>query len=325
MYDTVWKDYISTMGKGKMGMGWDFRPQQIIINEQFVNAEAELLNRSVDSLSVENEISLLLRAVSFLDLTTLSADDTRATVTQLCCKAVAPVPKDIVKRHAKYDDSKLTTASVCLYPNRISDAKLTLADLGSALPVAAVAGGFPSGQYPLSTRVSEVAFCVDQGADEIDIVIDRSLVLNRQWEELYLEVLNMNAAGKGKKVKVILATGECGSLDNIFKASLVSMYAGAPFIKTSTGKETINATIPVGIVMCHAIKLFYIMYGVKIGFKPAGGIRTYKDILIWMLLIKKELGSSWLNPSLFRIGASSVLSSIVDRLKELDGVVTKTT
>ncbi|KAF6216214.1 hypothetical protein GE061_000554 [Apolygus lucorum] len=293
----------------------------VAINEQAVNVEAEELNRSVDSLTTENEISLLLKAVSFLDLTTLSSDDTKANVTQLCCKAVAPVPKEIVKRHGKNDDSKLTTASVCIYPNRISDAKSALAQLGSALPVAAVAGGFPSGQYPLSTRVSEVAFCVDEGADEIDIVIDRSLVLNHQWEKLYSEVLNMNAAGKGRKVKVILATGECGSLENVFKASLVSMHAGAPFIKTSTGKETVNATIPVGIVMCRAIKLFYKTKGIKIGFKPAGGIRTYKDILVWMLLIKKELGDSWLNPSLFRVGASSVLSSIVDRLEELNSLI----
>lgn len=291
------------------------------LNEWYIDRECKILENTCNTLSVEEEKQWLLKAITLLDLTSLSADDTKSIITKLCCTATSPLSNDLSKICSSTTPSVITTASVCVYPNRITDAKEALNSLNSKLPIAAVAGGFPSGQYPLATRVGEIIHCVKQGADEVDIVVDRSLILTQEWGKLFEEVKTMVNAGQGAKIKVILAVGECGSWENIFKASIVSMHAGAHFIKTSTGKEAINATLPVGIVMCRAIKMILAHSGHKVGFKPAGGIRTYQDVLMWMMLIKRNLGEEWIDPELFRIGASSVLLSIVDRLNTLSKIV----
>jgi len=177
-----------------------------------------------------------------------------------------------------------------------------------------VATGFPSGQFPLSTRLQEIKLAVEAGAREIDIVINRSLALEHKWDEMYKEVVAMKAACGTAHMKSILAIGELGSMNNVYKASLVCMMAGSDFIKTSTGKEGVNATLPVGLVMCRAIREYQDRTGFRVGFKPAGGIRTAKDATTWLIMIKEELGDSWLNNKMFRIGASSLLTDIERQL-----------
>merc|ERR1719382_1014557 len=182
------------------------------------------------------------------------------------------------------------------------------------IPVAAVATGFPSGQMPLPTRLQEIKMAVADGAKEIDIVINRQLALEQRWTELYEEVKQMKAACGSAHMKSILAIGELGSMTNVYKASLACMMAGSDFIKTSTGKEGVNAILPVGLVMCRAIRDYHERTGYVVGFKPAGGIRTAKDAIAWLVLIKEELGDSWLNNKMFRIGASGLLLDIERQL-----------
>uniref|UniRef100_A0A8C8WIQ1 deoxyribose-phosphate aldolase n=1 Tax=Panthera leo TaxID=9689 RepID=A0A8C8WIQ1_PANLE len=214
----------------------------------------------------EWQAAWLLKAVTFIDLTTLSGDDTSSNVQRLCYKAKYPIREDLLKA-LNVHDKGLTTAAVCVYPARVCDAVKALKAAGSTIPVASVATGFPAGQTHLKTRLEEIRLAVEDGATEIDVVINRTLVLTGQWE-------------------------------------------GSDFIKTSTGKETVNATFPVAIVMLRAIRDFFWKTGNKIGFKPAGGIRSAKDSLAWLSLIKEELGDEWLTPELFRIGASTLLSDI---------------
>lgn len=251
----------------------------------------------------------LLRAVTCIDLTTLSGDDTPSNVQRLCLKALQPIRVDLL-RHMDMHNAGVTTAAVCVYPSRVSDAVKTLKAANSSLPVASVATGFPAGQTPLQTRLEEVRLAVTDGATEIDIVINRTLALTGQWEALYEELVQFRAACGDAHMKSILAIGELGTFTNVYKASLVSMMAGSDFIKTSTGKEVVNATIPVAVVMSRAIRDYYIKTGYKVGFKPAGGIRTAQESLVWLVLVKEELGSEWLSPELFRIGASSLLADI---------------
>uniref|UniRef100_A0A4X2LF03 deoxyribose-phosphate aldolase n=1 Tax=Vombatus ursinus TaxID=29139 RepID=A0A4X2LF03_VOMUR len=208
----------------------------------------------------------LLKAVTFIDLTTLAGDDTLSNVQRLCYKAKYPIREDLLKA-LNMQDKGITTAAVCVYPARVCDAVKALKDAGCDIPVASVATGFPAGQTHLKTRLDEIRLAIEDGAKEIDVVINRSLVLTGQWE-------------------------------------------GSDFIKTSTGKEAVNATFPVAIVMVRAIRDFFWKTGNKIGFKPAGGIRTAKDSIAWLSLIKEELGDEWLKPELFRIGASALLSDI---------------
>jgi len=177
--------------------------------------------------------------------------------------------------------------------------------------VATVAAGFPTGQYPLASRLTEIEYAVSLGVNEIDVVIDRSLALAHRWEDLYNELVAMRKACGDAHMKTILAVGELPSLTDIYAASMIAMYAGSDFIKTSTGKEAVNATLPVGIVMCRAIRDFYRQTNKMVGFKPAGGIKTSADALQWLVLVKEELGNQWLNKHLFRIGASSLLDDIV--------------
>ncbi|XP_048357454.1 deoxyribose-phosphate aldolase [Sphaerodactylus townsendi] len=204
----------------------------------------------------------------------------------------------------------ITTAAVCVYPARVADAVKALRAAGCKIPVASVATGFPAGQTALKTRLEEIRLAVEDGAKEIDIVINRTLVLTGQWEVLYEEIHQFRQACGEAHMKTILGTGELGSLTNVYKASLIAMMAGSDFIKTSTGKEAVNATIPVGLVMVRAIRDYFWRTGYKVGFKPAGGIRTAKDALTWLSLIKEELGDEWLKPELFRLGASTLLADI---------------
>jgi len=256
----------------------------------------------------------LLKAVTCIDLTTLAGDDTEANTSRLCLKASKPVRKDLLEA-MEMADAGITTGAVCVYPNRVKECVEFLKNYkAEQVPVAAVATGFPSGQFPLSTRLQEIKMAVEDGAKEIDIVINRSLALQNKWEELFNEVVAMKAACGSAHMKSILAIGELGSMTNVYKASLVCMMAGSDFIKTSTGKEGVNATLAVGLVMCRAIREYHERTGYRVGFKPAGGIRTGKDACTWLILIKEELGDTWLNNQMFRIGASGLLTDIERQL-----------
>ena len=258
----------------------------------------------------EWQAAWLLRAISCIDLTTLSGDDTPGNVVRLCAKAQHPVRADILSALAM---ESIKVGAVCVYHNYIKEAVLSLGDSG--IPVAAVSTGFPAGQISFSQKVREIKASVKAGAKEIDIVITRAHVLTGNWRALYNEVKQYREACGEAHMKTILATGELATLTNVAKASHICMMAGADFIKTSTGKESVNATVPVSLVMVRAIRDYYEATGNKVGFKPAGGISKAKDALTWLILIKEELGNEWLNPSLFRFGASSLLGDIERQLE----------
>ncbi|APR35027.1 deoxyribose-phosphate aldolase [Paraburkholderia sp. SOS3] len=248
-----------------------------------------------------------VKAISCIDLTTLAGDDTPGRVKRLCAKARRPLRDDLISALG-LDDAPPTTGAVCVYPTMVGAAVAALE--GSGIPVASVATGFPAGLTPLRQRLEEIRYAVAEGAREIDIVITREHVLLQQWDALYDEVRQMREACGDAHLKAILATGDLRTLRNVYRASMVSMMAGADFIKTSTGKEDVNATLPVSLVMCRAIRDYETLTGFKVGFKPAGGLRTAKDAMNWLILMKEELGRAWLEPNLFRIGASSLLSDI---------------
>nr|CAI5817435.1 unnamed protein product [Callosobruchus analis] len=260
----------------------------------------------------------ILKAITLIDLTTLAGDDSMSNVSRLCFKAARPVAKDILKELGfDYgEDSPIHTAAICVYPNRVSEAVHVLDKIGMSnkINVASVATGFPAGQTPLNARLAEIRFAVENGAKEIDIVINRPLVLAGKWKELYDEIGAMKEACGAAHLKTILATGELGTLQNVYNASMVAMMAGADFIKTSTGKESVNATIPVGIVMARAINDYHHKTGYKVGLKPAGGVRTSTDALQWLILVKELLGNHWLTPDLFRFGASGLLGDLETQL-----------
>lgn len=263
------------------------------------------------SVKKEWQAGWLLRAVTCLDLTTLAGDDTRGNVERLCSKARFPVRKNVLQALG-VGHMKLTVGAVCVYHARVADAVRALE--GSGIPVAAVSTGFPAGLSPFRQRIDEIEASVEAGAQEIDIVITREHVLTGNWVALYDEVRAMRESCGEAHMKAILATGELGTLWNVAKASKVAMMAGADFIKTSTGKEPVNATIPVGLVMTRMIREYEERTGFKVGFKPAGGIRKAKEALLWLALIKEELGDAWLNNTLFRFGASSLLTDIERQL-----------
>ena len=250
-----------------------------------------------------------------IDLTTLAGDDTFTNVQRLCHKAAIPVRQDLIEKLG-FQNEHLTTGAVCVYPNRVPDCVNALKQIrgGDKVPIASVATGFPAGQTPLETRLQEIEWAVKNGATEIDVVINRELALNQDWKGVYEEVKQMRKACGHAHMKTILAVGELGSLRNVYKASMVSMMAGSDFIKTSTGKEGVNATFPVGLVMCRAIRDYYEKTGVRVGFKAAGGVRTAKDAIQWLILVREELGVEWLQPHLFRIGASSLLVDVERQL-----------
>lgn len=249
----------------------------------------------------------LVKAVTLIDLTTLAGDDTPGRVHRLCAKARRPFRDDLTEALGLADDPPKVGA-VCVYPTMVAPAVKALE--GSGIPVASVATGFPAGLTPLPQRLAEIRYAVGEGAGEIDIVVTRAHVLNGDWQALHDEIAAMRAACGEAHLKAILATGDLKTLRNVYKASMVAMQAGADFIKTSTGKEDVNATLPVSLVMCRAIRDYEAETGFRIGFKPAGGLRTAKDAIAWLILMKEELGLPWLQPDLFRIGASSLLGDI---------------
>ena len=260
----------------------------------------------------ESQVAWLLKAISCIDLTTLSGDDTPGRIRRLCAKAKSPIKRDLVDS-LDVEELNLNVGAVCVYHDMITHAKAALA--GSEIPIAAVSTGFPAGLTPFKLKVLEIHESVAAGADEIDVVISRKHVLNGDWKKLYDEVKEYKAACGSSHLKTILATGELGTLRNVAKASWVCMMAGADFIKTSTGKESINATLPVTLVMLRAIRDFYELTGQRIGYKPAGGISKAKDSINYLILVKEELGRNWLTPNLFRFGASSLLADIERQLE----------
>lgn len=262
------------------------------------------------SVKKEYQAAWLLKAITMIDLTTLSGDDTEGRVRRLCAKAANPVRADLLDALGM---GPITTGAVCVYHDMIPAAVAALR--GTGIPVAAVSTGFPAGLSPFDLRVQEIKESVAAGAEEIDIVISRRHVLTGNWQALYDEMAEFRAACGDAHVKAILATGELGTLRNVGRASLVAMMAGADFIKTSTGKEPVNATLPVSLVMIRAIREFYEKTGVRVGYKPAGGISKAKDALTYLALIKDELGDRWLMPDMFRFGASSLLGDIERQLE----------
>jgi deoxyribose-phosphate aldolase len=262
------------------------------------------------SIKKEWQAAWLLKAITCIDLTTLSGDDTPGKVQRLCAKARNPLRPDLA---AALGAEGLTVGAVCVYHNMVAEAVAALA--GSRIPVAAVSTGFPAGQTPMETKLREIELSVAAGAGEIDIVISRQYVLTGNWQALYDEMRAFRAACGEAHVKAILATGELGTLRNVARASMICMMAGADFIKTSTGKEAVNATLPVSLTMVRAIRRYQEMTGYHVGYKPAGGISTAKDAINYLILIKEELGRRWLEPDLFRFGASSLLTDIERQLE----------
>jgi deoxyribose-phosphate aldolase len=254
----------------------------------------------------------LLRAIACMDLTTLSSDDSTERVRRLCAKARRPLQDHLVKALG-IEELGLKVGAVCVYHAFVETAVKALE--GSGIPVAAVSAGFPAGLSPLETRVAEIRRSVDAGASEIDIVITRAHVFNGEWNALYDEVAAFKEACGPAHMKSILGTGDLSTLRNVARASWVAMMAGTDFIKTSTGKEAVNATLPVSLVMIRALRDYAERTGMAVGFKPAGGIKTAKQALDWMATMKDELGRSWLEPSLFRYGASSMLADIERQLE----------
>jgi deoxyribose-phosphate aldolase len=285
--------------------------EEIQVNTSAVERRAATIpaRRSVKK---EWQAAWLLRAIACMDLTTLSGDDSAERVRRLCAKARRPVEDKIVKALG-IEELGLSVGAVCVYHAFVETAVKALE--GSGIPVAAVSTGFPAGLSPLETRVAEIRRSVEAGAGEIDIVITRAHVFNGEWNALYDEVAAFKEACGAAHMKAILGTGDLLTLRNVARASWVAMMAGADFIKTSTGKETVNATLPVSLVMVRALREYGERTGMAVGFKPAGGIKTAKQALDWMATMKDELGRSWLEPGLFRYGASSMLGDIERQLE----------
>jgi len=265
------------------------------------------------SIKKEYQAAWLVKAVTCVDLTTLAGDDTPGRVRRLAAKARRPIRADIVAALG-LADAPPTVGAVCVYPTMVAPAVKALE--GSGIPVASVATGFPAGLTPLPQRLAEIRYAVEQGAAEIDIVITRAHALLGNWPALYDEISAMREACGRVHLKTILGTGELKTLRTVYGASMVAMMAGADFIKTSTGKEDVNATLPVSLTMLRALRDYGERAGgVRVGFKPAGGLKTAKDALTWLTLMKEELGRPWLEPSLFRLGASSMLADIERQLE----------
>ena len=262
------------------------------------------------SIKKAHQAAWLLKAISCIDLTTLSGDDTAGRVKRLCAKGIHPIRPDLTRALGM---DGLHVGAICVYHEMIETAIAALGNSG--IPVAAVSTGFPAGLSPFKTRLLEIDESVQAGAKEIDIVISRRHVLTQNWQELFNEVKAFRSACGDAHLKTILATGELGSLRNVARASMVCMMAGADFIKTSTGKESINATLGTSIVMVRAIREYWEKTGFKVGYKPAGGISKAKDALVYLSLIKAELGIDWMDASLFRFGASSLLGDIERQLE----------
>ena len=285
--------------------------EEVRVNRSAVERRAATL-RTRRTVKKEWQAAWLLRAVTLMDLTTLSGDDTPGRVRRLCAKARQPVRVDLLDA-MDARQLPIRVAAVCVYHTFVETAVDALE--GSGIPVAAVSTGFPAGLSPFEQRIAEIRASVAAGAEEIDVVITRAHVLTENWHALYDEVRAMREACGDAHIKTILATGDLGTLRNVARASLVCMMAGADFIKTSTGKESVNATLPVGLVMARAIRDYRERTGHLVGLKPAGGIRAARDALDWLALIKDELGDRWVKPDLFRFGASALLTDIERQLE----------
>src|SRR5438552_11256451 len=285
--------------------------KQVRINTSAVERRAATLvtRRTVKK---DWQVAWLLRAISCMDLTTLSGDDTDERVRRLCSKARQPIQHDVVQKLG-IAELNIQVGAVCVYHMFVETARRALE--GTKINVAAVSTGFPAGLSPFEDRVSEIRRSVAAGAQEIDVVITRAHVFGAQWQKLYDEIVAFKDACGPAHLKVILGTGDLLKLRNVANASIVAMMAGADFIKTSTGKETVNATLPVGLIMVRAIREYAEETGMAVGFKPAGGIRTAKQSLEWLALMKEELGNSWLDAHLFRFGASGMLADIERQLE----------
>jgi len=285
--------------------------KQVRVNTSAVErrAQSHVLRRTVKK---DWQIAWLLRAVTCMDLTTLSGDDTDERVRRLCAKARHPISQELTKRLG-IENLDIKVGAVCVYHRFVETARRALE--GSGVHVAAVATGFPAGLSPLEDRVDEIRRAIAAGAEEIDVVITRAHVFGGRWQELFDEISGFKQACGSAHMKVILGTGDLMTLRNVGRASVVAMMAGADFIKTSTGKETTNATLPVGFVMTRAIREYAQETGMAVGFKPAGGIRTAKQSTEWLALMKEELGLDWMKAELFRLGASSLLNDIERQLE----------
>ncbi len=302
--------------------GRDLQPNRgIPLNLDWVNAvrvNASAVERRAQSIGTRRTVkkewqaAWLLRAITCMDLTTLSGDDTDERVRRLCAKARQPIQLELVQKLG-IESLNIKVAAVCVYHRFVETARRAIE--GSSIHVAAVSTGFPAGLSPFEERVAEIRRSVEAGADEIDVVITRAHVFGGEWQALYDEVATFKNACGPAHLKVILGTGDLLTLRNVARASAVAMMAGADFIKTSTGKEATNATLPVGLVMTRAIREYGQETGMAVGFKPAGGIRTAKQSLDWLALMKEELGDSWLSADLFRFGASGMLGDIERQLE----------
>jgi len=285
--------------------------QEIRANTSAVErrAQSQVARRTVKK---EWQAAWLLRAITCMDLTTLSGDDTDERVRRLCAKAKYPIQQEIVHKLG-VAELRIKVAAVCVYHTFVETALHALD--GSGVRVAAVSTGFPAGLSPLAERVAEIRRSVEAGAQEIDVVITRAYVFGGRWQALYDEIAAFKHACGSVHMKVILGSGDLLTLRNVGRASFVAMMAGADFIKTSTGKEPTNATLPVSLVMARAIREYAQQTGMAVGFKPAGGIRTAKQSLDWLAMMKEELGQSWMQAELFRFGASGLLADIERQLE----------
>ena len=264
------------------------------------------------SIKKDWQAAWLLKSLSCIDLTTLSSDDTPERVRRLCAKARQPLRPELVASLG-LKGLKPQVAAVCVYHSFVKTAVKALQK--SEIPVAAVSTGFPHGLNPLPRRIEEIRDSIDAGAKEIDIVITRAHVFSKNWQALYDEISAFKEASGTAHLKTILGTGELGTFRNVAKASLVCMMAGADFIKTSTGKEGVNATLPVSLVMLRMIREYLGNTGYSVGFKPAGGFRTARQSLEWLIMMKEELGREWMETNLFRLGASGLLTDIERQLE----------
>lgn len=284
--------------------------EEVRVNTSAVERRAQTLGTR-RTVKKEWQAAWLLRAISCMDLTTLSGDDTQQRVLRLCAKAQRPLQQAVVEKLG-IEELGVKVAAVCVYHSFVETAVGALE--GTGINVAAVSTGFPAGLSPISERVGEIRRSVEAGAQEIDVVITRANVFGGKWQALYDEIATFKEACGPAHIKVILGTGDLMTLRNVARASVVAMMAGADFIKTSTGKESVNATLPVGLVMVRAIRDYVQHTGMAVGFKPAGGIRTAKQSFDWLSMMKEELGQPWLDASLFRFGASGMLADIERQL-----------
>ena len=302
--------------------GRDLQPNHgVPLNLDWVNAvrvNTSAVERRAQTIGARRTVkkewqaAWLLRAITCMDLTTLSGDDTGERVRRLCAKARQPIQHELAQKLG-IESLDIKVAAVCVYHSFVETARRAIE--GSGIHVAAVSTGFPAGLSPFEERVAEIRRSVEAGADEIDVVITRAHVFGAKWQALYDEIATFKNACGPAHLKVILGTGDLLTLRNVGRASMVAMMAGADFIKTSTGKEPVNATLPVSLVMTRAIREYAQETGMAVGFKPAGGLRTAKQSLEWLALMKEELGGSWLKAELFRFGVSGMLADIERQLE----------